>query len=157
MKRRPLDLRSGEEVLAEINRLERDGYRMGGKWSLTQICDHLDTVTVGEMEGLDIYVPWIIKATIGQFFVNRILRTRRFPTGIFRAPSPRQFQPRMPTGPDDPAVIERCRQSTQRAIEFQGPLPPYPLAHRFSLEDWKELMWIHASHHLGFLHPNSAP
>lgn len=54
---------------------------------------------------------------------------------------------------EDLEVIERCKEATRQAAAFRGPLPPHPAVDVFPLDDWKDMMWIHASHHLGFLIP----
>lgn len=39
MPRRTLNLATLDDVAAEIDRLQRDGYSPTGKWNLSQICD----------------------------------------------------------------------------------------------------------------------
>lgn len=151
MQRRQLDLRSADDVLREIDRLQSAGYERMGNWSLTQICQHLDKTMTGGLEGFGFQLPWILRATIGNFFVRRILKNRRM--GRFNAP--KRVLPKVEGPAEDAAVIDKCRETIQRAAAASGPLPPYPLATKLSVEDWKQLQWIHASHHLGFLVPQS--
>ena len=55
---------------------------------------------------------------------------------------------------DDPAKIDRLLATLAEARDFTGPLPPYPLMDGLKLDQWKELMTIHAQHHLRRLEPN---
>jgi hypothetical protein len=150
MQKRELDLRSADEVVAEIDRLLAGGYDRAGSWTLTQICDHLEKTMNGGMKGFGFRMPWILRATVGKYLMRRILRTRR----MGRMPAPKAVVPKpVDAAADDEAPVRRCQDCVRRAAEFAGPLPPHPAVDKLSLDDWKNLMWIHASHHLGFLIP----
>lgn len=151
MERRKLDLRSGDELIAEIDRLASSGYSKAGQWSLTQMCEHLDKTMTGGMDGFNFRLPWIVRATIGAFLTRDILKNRR----MRRFSAPKPVRPKSPASEtDDPEIIARCKETVRRAMDFKGPLPPYPLVNNLSVENWKQLMWIHAGHHLSFLVPS---
>lgn len=151
MQRRPLTLRSADDVLEEIDRLQATGYDRAGNWSLAQICQHLDKTMTGGLDGFGFKLPWILRATVGNFLVRRIIKKGR----MARFSAPKKVLPRIDGATDDLEVIDKCRATLRRAAAAAGPLPPYPLATKMSLDDWKQLQWIHASHHLGFLVPRS--
>ncbi|TWT43331.1 DUF1569 domain-containing protein [Botrimarina hoheduenensis] len=148
MKRRPLDLRTLDDVRDEIIRLRDHGYTARGKWNLAQICAHVsETIRIG-IDGDEPRLPWILRKIFGVVF-KIVLRTRTMMSG---APTvPRLTPPELPT--DDPAVIDRCLATLAEARDFAGPLPPYPLMDGITLAKWKDLMVIHAQHHLRFLEP----
>ncbi len=149
---RKLNFESGDEVIAEIDRLRRSGYEATGKWNLTQICQHLTkTIRLG-LEGARVRMPWLIRKTLGAWIFGRILRTGRFLSNVS---APDILKPEVPRGPDDPALIEECKSWIARARDFEGPMPPHPLVDGLTVEKWQRLMWIHAAHHLGFLVPLS--
>lgn len=159
MQQRQLDFSTGDAVIAEIDRLEKGGYQKGKSWNLTQICDHLDR-TMGIIvrnEKLGISVPWIVRATIGKFFIGRMLRERKVPGGVFRVSAPKKLLPQDVAPTEDvPAKIEQCRQTIRDAMALSGPIKDYPLVDNLSAEEWRQLMWIHAAHHLGYLIPKGA-
>ncbi len=152
MERRPLTFRSAQEVLDEIDRLEKSGYQKGKNWSLSQVCDHVaKTLTMG-MRGSPTRMPWILRKTIGPLMIGWIIKRGQLPTMTLSAPKP--LVPKPPkSSEDDPAKIDWCRSVIREAESFAGPLPPYPLCDDISLDDWRMLNWIHAAHHLGFLIP----
>jgi hypothetical protein len=64
MQHRQLDFRTGEEVLAEIDRLERVGYDRGKNWNLTQICEHLERTMRMGLKDSPFRFPWILRTTV---------------------------------------------------------------------------------------------
>lgn len=148
-KRRPLDLRSLDDAAAEIARLRESGYTPTGKWNLSQICRHLtETMRLG-MDGDQPPFPWIVRK-IAAIVLAYALKHRWMPAGA--GTLPRLTPPDL--ADDDPAEIDRCLATLAEARDFAGPFPPYPLADGMTLERWKDLMVVHAQHHLRFLEPS---
>ena len=152
MGKRQLDFRTGDDVIKEITLLAREGYMRTGNWTLTQICEHLDKTIVLGMKGAETRLPWILRATIGRWFIASSLRKNRLPS--FRMQTIKELEP----GPidlenEDQSVIGHCMASIEEAKRFAGPLRNYPLANNVRVDDWRRLQWIHAAHHLGFLLP----
>jgi len=147
-KRRELDLRTLDDVIAEVERLRDEGYTATGNWNLSQMCEHLTgTMRVG-LDGDEPRLSWPLRKVLGLVF-SRVLRTRSMSSGV-------PTTPRLTPGPavdDDPEKIDRCLATLAEARDFPGPLPPYPLMDGLTLERWKDLMVIHAQHHLRFLEP----
>jgi hypothetical protein len=153
MKRRSLDFRDADAVIAEIHRLREGGYAMLGKWNLSQMCEHIrETLRIG-LDGKRKRMPWVLRTLIARPMVSRALKTRRMASGI---PAPKEIVPTVPGGPDDPAVIESCIATLIEARDTDGPLPPHPMCD-MTVDEWKQLNWVHAAHHLGFLVPKEQP
>lgn len=150
--KRKLDFHTGDEVIAEIGRLRLHGYTKLKNWNLTQICEHLDATMSGGMDGFGFRVPWILRATIIKWIFNRTLRTRRMPSG----PTMDRLKPKSESGPDADANIDHCLATIERAKAFPGPIENYPFLNEIEVEDWRQFMWMHAGHHLGFLVPDEA-
>ncbi|SMP59413.1 Protein of unknown function [Neorhodopirellula lusitana] len=148
--KRTLDFHTGDEVIAEIQRLRRDGYTKTKQWNLTQICEHLTATMAGGMDGFGFRLPWILRSTIVKWIFNRMLRTRKMSSG----PTLDRLKPQSEAGPDDDAVIDHCIAVVERAQGFAGPLDDYPFLDNLKVEDWQQFCWMHAGHHLGFLSPN---
>lgn len=146
--RRPLDLRSLDDVIAEVQRLSDGGYTPTGAWNLSQVCEHLrETMRIG-MDGDEPRLSWPMRKVFGCVFWY-VLRKRSMMTG---APTIPRLTPKE-MSEDDPAMIEACLATLAEARDFAGPLPPSPLMDGMTLEKWKDLMVIHAQHHLRFLQP----
>lgn len=148
--RRKLDFHSGDEVIAEINRLRKDGYTKTKNWNLTQICEHLNATMAGGMDGFGFRLPWILRATILKWMFARILRTRKMTSG----PTIKRLKPTTESGPDDDSIVDGCIETIHRASSFNGPLEDYPFLNDFKVDDWQQFMWMHAAHHLSFLEPS---
>ncbi|MFG0261718.1 MAG: DUF1569 domain-containing protein, partial [Novipirellula sp. JB048] len=110
--KRKLDFRTGDEVIAEIERLRQGDYTPLKNWNLTQICEHLDATLSGGMDGLGFRLPWILRATVGQWIFYRVLKTRHMSS----VPTLKRLEPASPDGADDDAVIDRGIATVRRAI-----------------------------------------
>ena len=147
--KRALDFRTGDEVITEIESLRAKGYTPGKNWNLTQICEHLTKTMVGGMEGFGFRLPKILRATIVKWMFQRMLRKRQMPS----APTHPRLKPETSAGQDRDVVIDECIATLRRAMNFPGPIEDYPFLDDLPVEDWRQFMWMHAAHHLGFLHP----
>lgn len=148
--KRILDFHSGDEVIAEIVRLQKDGYVQLKNWNLTQACEHLTATMQGGMEGFGFRAPWILRRTIIKWMFAGILKKRRMGS----APTLDRLKPKS-DGVENEAVIQQCIDTIQSAAAFEGPLEDYPFLDDLSVDDWRQFMWIHAAHHLGFLIPET--
>ena len=151
MERRRIVFERVEEAAADIERLQRDGYEKLGQWSLSQICEHLAIFLNGTLDGFGWSAPWIVRATIGRYFLRRILKKGGMSTGV-RIPD--KLRPG-PSDGDDPATIERTKELFLR----MGPateVHPNPFFGRLTADQCRLLHRIHAAHHLSFLLPSSA-
>lgn len=150
-KRRFLDFHSLDEVIAEVEHLQDGGYTANGKWNLSQIGDHVaETCRIG-MDGDEKRLPWPVRKVFGPV-LGLAMRRRRMFAG---APTLPRLTPE-PMQADDPAKIENLIATLAESRDFAGPLPPYALCDGMTVESWKDLMVVHAQHHLGFLEPKAA-
>ena len=150
MNPRDLDLKNFDEVLAEAERLHRNGYDRTGAWDLAQVLDHLTYFTKGGMDGYTFKVPWIIKAIFGKMVLKRILTNKRMKRGVFTPQKP------LPEpGGDEAASLVRFRETIQRFVNHQGEYLPSPFFGQVNRQDCQELNLIHCRHHLGYLIPKA--
>jgi hypothetical protein len=148
MKRRCLDFRDAESVIAELRRLNA-GYIVLGNWNLTQICEHLSASIQLGMAGAHRQMPSFVRKLLGRPILNRILATRRMWSGV---PAMKALVPKAPGSADDVECIQRCIKLHEHARDVEGPLPPDPFC-QMTTDEWKQFTWIHAAHHLSFLVP----
>jgi hypothetical protein len=147
--RRSLDFQTADEVIAEIQRLSSAGYARMKNWNLTQVCEHLTATMSGGMDGFGFRLPWILRATIIKWIFSRMLKTRKMPSG----PTMDRLKPKSDGLGENDTVIDACIETIERANAYQGPMEEYPFLNELKVEDWQQFMWMHASHHLGFLIP----
>ncbi|RUL87671.1 DUF1569 domain-containing protein [Tautonia sociabilis] len=152
MERRSLDFRDADSVIAEIRRLQSGGYTMLGKWNLAQICDHLTATMRVALDGRERRLPWPIRALVFGPLFRQVIRTRRMRAGL---PTLKPLVPTSPSGPDDPASIDACIATLERARNCSSADLQHP-AVDLTLQQWQQLSWIHAAHHLGFLIPGDS-
>lgn len=153
MQRRSLDLRDADAVIAEIKRLQEGGYTKLGKWNLAQMCDHIRaTLRVG-LDGAEKRMPWVARTLFVKPMVKYVIKTRKMMSGV---KAPRELLPTVPDGVDDPGAIESCLATLIEARDTNGPLPPHPMCD-MTVDEWKQLNWVHAAHHLAFLVPKTQP
>lgn len=151
-KLRRLELRTLDEVIDEITRLSQGSYSQGGNWNLTQVCEHLsDTIRV-ELDGTIKPLPWILRATVGNLvlwlFASRIVHgISGIPTLATLVPKPREA--------DDPDRIAHCLETHAEARDCPELVHTYPLATSVTADRWREMMTVHAQHHLEFLKPSA--
>ncbi|MGB7346112.1 MAG: DUF1569 domain-containing protein [Pirellulaceae bacterium] len=152
MKRRNLDLTTGAEVIAEINRLRSTGYSKTKNWNLAQICQHLSVVLKGGMDGFGFRLPWILRATVLKWGFGYMTKKRKlFPS----APTFPSMKPKAMTEDND-ADIQQCIALIERAETFDGSMEDYALLDNMTPDAWREFMWIHAAHHLSYLVPKQS-
>ena len=148
--KRKLDFSTADEVISEIMRLKADGYTKLKRWNLTQACEHLTKTMEGEMVGLGFRIPWILRRTVGELLTRRVLKTRSMPS----VPTLPSLRPTAVDVSEDPMVISQCIATIRKAELFEGSLNDYPFVDGLTHEQWRQFMWIHAAHHLGFLVPS---
>lgn len=151
VSRRKLDFRNGSDVIAEVERLKASGYDRLGKWNLSQICDHLGKTTEAGLRPKGKRMPWILRKLFGEPMTRSTLKNRGMKAGGMTA---KFLLPDTKVVDEQPEMIDRYLNLVREADAFPGPLPPYILCD-IELEDWKQLQWIHAAHHLGFLIPKA--
>ncbi len=153
MHRRELSFATYEELLADIQRLQREGYRSLGAWNLGQMARHLSYYVRGTLEGFPFRLPWVVRKLIGRPLLKRMLRGQPRRGGGRTIPASRP-----PADVDErAAVAELCAlvarlSSTTEAQQLHAS----PLFGRLTIEQWRRLHLLHAAHHLSFLIPKEA-
>lgn len=148
MRRRRLVLRSGDEVLAEVQRLLDGGCTSLGNWSLARTVWHLIKAMDWSLHGSPRPTKGM-RRLLSPLILRVVLLSRWIPDGV-----PLPGKKLMP--PDDvvlePDTMDRLTRSV-RAVERGGWFVPHPVFGRMTPAQWQQIHWIHASHHLGFLLP----
>jgi len=147
--RRELDFRSFREARDEVARLRREGYEQAGNWDLAQVCGHLADWLRYPVEGFPMRrLPWLARATVGRWFGNRILRTRKMPSVKTGAKASVH-----PPGEDLDANVAALERAIRRYESHAEPLAPSPVFHNLTREQYDQIQLIHCAHHLSFLVP----
>ncbi|QDV80465.1 DUF1569 domain-containing protein [Botrimarina mediterranea] len=146
-KLRTLRLATLDDAIAEIERLRDHGYTPRGRWSLSQMSDHLTKVMRVGMDGSMPRLPWLARKMVWPLARWTLWRGAM----ISGAPAPKPVLPA--EARDDESAIDRCLATLAEARDRREPIPPYVLLDGLTLDDWKRLMVIHAQHHLRFLEP----
>jgi hypothetical protein len=148
MARRQIAFSTYDDVIAEIDRLEREGYEQCGSWSLGQVCRHLSYYMRGSLEGFDFRLPWIVRKLLGPPLLRKILRGDEMKAGGRTIPA-------SVPGPDvdEREAAAEARELLARLRDFSGELHPSPLFDRLTPDQWRLLHLKHAAHHLGFRVP----
>jgi hypothetical protein len=148
MQRRPLDFRDYDDVVRDVERLHREGYRKAGQWDLAQTCDHLSYFIEGSLDGHTFRVPWLIRVLFGRMMLHRILKTR-----VMKEKIPTPQKPLPEPGGDEQKAGDRLKGLIERLKATTGELHPSPFFGRLTNEQWRQLHLIHCAHHLSFLLP----
>ncbi|MEN1679039.1 MAG: DUF1569 domain-containing protein [Planctomycetota bacterium] len=149
-KIRRVDLDTLDDVIKDIQSLRDRGYSQGGKWNLSQLCEHLTgTMRIG-LDGTMKPLPYLARATLGNFVFW--LFTRRVSRGIAGIKTMPELEP-VDRDDDDQEVISVCLATLQEARDRTEPIPPYALTTSATLDQWRQMMIVHAQHHLEFLKP----
>lgn len=146
-KRRELEFKTLDEVIADVDRLLANGYEKTGNWSLGQICQHCAIFVRRSMDGFEGFPtpPFLIRL-LGPWITWWVLRSKKMPTGI-QVPEPLLPQDKV----DEAEEVRSFREVLARFRDHAGPLCPSPFAGALSREKWTALHLVHAAHHLSFL------
>jgi hypothetical protein len=147
-ERRKLKFDAYEEVIQQIEALEGAGHSMAGKWTLGQVCAHLDYYFKGSLDGHADMLPWPIRVFIGKPMLWWILNKGTMGAGGPTAPKS------VPAGSDDRIESVASAKANLRRLTTATALHPSAFFGELSVERWRKLHLTHAAHHLGFLIPN---
>ncbi len=148
--RRPLTFASMDRIMPEVDRLLA-GHRTLKKWSLGQICNHLNGAIRFSVEGPPVLAPWPIRAIVGPLMKRRVFGRGRMPEGV---KLPEKYAPK--PGLDARAEAEALRAAIGLFAAHTGPPTVHPLFGRLTAEEWRRFHCIHAAHHLGYVVPDPA-
>jgi hypothetical protein len=149
--RRPLTFTSLGQVMPDVERLLA-GHTTVGRWSLGQICNHLELAIRLPMDGVPVKWPWLFRRTVGPVLGRLALWRGRIPEGV-RVPEVYLPVPEL----DAAREAEALRTTIERFASFTGRLDEHPLLGRMSAARWERFHCLHCAHHLSFAIPADAP
>jgi hypothetical protein len=149
--RRTLTFTTLDDILADLERLEKAKLRTLGNWSSGQVLMHLSVPIEWCLDGAKVRAPWYIRV-FGWFVKNRFLRNP-MPAGFALPEATAAYLVPGETSWEDGlrilrAAIQRLKTETQRH--------PSPFLGVLTREQWDQLHCRHAELHLSFLIPESA-
>jgi hypothetical protein len=154
--RRELRFSTIQEVIAEIDRLEQNGYQSAGAWNLSQICEHLADWMGFPIDGFP-RAPWFVsmfltmmRITQGKKLFARFIAEQRMPPGQPTAPSTQHLADEKKTSES----VKRLKGAIDRLVNHRGQLHPSPLFGQLDHGKLIQLQLAHSAHHLSFLVPN---
>src|SRR5262249_51971549 len=151
MQQRVLAFTGRDDVVAELERLQRGGYVRRGAWDLFQTCHHLSYFIEGSLDGHQFRTPWLLKVLFGRLVLRRILKS-----GKMKAGGPTPQKPLPAAGGDEAAAVARLTKALDRLFAHQGELHASPFFGYLTPQEWRRLHLIHCAHHLGFLESKQA-
>jgi hypothetical protein len=147
---RQLDLKSFDDVIAEMRRLQDVGYEKEGEWDLGQTVRHLNGAMVGSVDGFRFKLPWLLQKMIILFYRGKIFRKRGMARGI------KTDKVLIPSAEGDVGeAIEQYEADVRRLLAHEGEFHPHPVLGDISREQHIDFHIIHAMHHLRMLRPRA--
>jgi hypothetical protein len=142
--RRELKFNSFEEVLNELNQLEKGQVQTTGLWSFYQILTHCSESLEFCVSRYPSEAPWIIRATIGRLAFKEMMKMGYFKPGMVnpRAPQKREEG-------DEKAALSRIRKAIAAFQAYTGPLATHPFFGKIARQDFEKYHLMHLAHHLG--------
>jgi hypothetical protein len=149
--RRVLTFTSLGQVGPDVARL-LEGHTTVGRWSLAQICNHLELAIRLSMDGVPVKGPWWMRRLLGPVALRFSLGLGWIPEGV-RVPE--IYLP--PEKLDAHAEFRALEKAIERLETFAGQCDEHPLLGRLSLAAWKRFHCVHCAHHLSFAIPAARP
>jgi hypothetical protein len=146
--RRQLQFDTLDDMLADVEHLNKGQVNAIGNWSPGQVLGHLTIIMTGSMDGFKNRPPWIIRL-LGKVMKRRIL-TKPMSAG-FSLP-PKALEELWP-GPTEWADgVTRFREAVRR-LKTEEKRVPSPFMGAMTRAEWDQLHCRHAALHLSFLVP----
>ncbi|HMO37289.1 MAG TPA: DUF1569 domain-containing protein, partial [Gemmatales bacterium] len=102
----------------------------------------------GALEGYSFRVPWFVKKLFGNYFKNKILKSRRMKRGVYTPQNP------LPASNlDEAEVVTDFLHLLDRFDKHPGEYQESPFFGKMSRDECRALNLIHCNHHLAFLLP----
>jgi hypothetical protein len=151
VNRRKLHFDTIEEILADVEGLNRGKFKMVGNWSGGQILRHLTIVMNGSIDGSPIRLGWPLRM-IGRLTKKRMLAKGMKPGLQLPAVAAKGLVPA-------PISWEEAIAGFRQAIHRQQSEPdrkPHGFFGPMTRDEWNRLHCHHAALHLSFLVPETA-
>jgi len=149
--RRPLHFQTIDDILRDVEDLNRGKVKGLGNWSSGQILRHLATVMNGSIDGMSMRLPWFIRL-LGKMVKGRILRKGMTPGFQLKGPAAAELVPPETSWEEG---LQRFRQAIHR-LQTEAKREPSPFLGAMTREEWDQLHCRHAELHLSFLVPENA-
>ena len=150
MKRRQLEFGDFEEVIADVEQLQRDGYERVRGAGLGQTCAELSAAIDDSMRETQQRDLWFYRV-IARYCLRRALRQGRIPE-CFHASDDLDSHRPDEKYPDAIAEYKTMIQRLQNTYEF----PPHPTYGKLPSETWEQIHLLHAAHELSYLVPTGS-
>jgi len=156
-RRRSLRFNDLDEVVRDVEDLQRRGYDRVGRWDLAQVCGHLSEWMGYAVDGYPKppavagVVLALVRSTIGPSILKKILAK-----GSLDAGSPTMKQTVPPPSADPGPAIAELRRVVERFKGHGGEYCASLLFGPIGRDEMKRLQLIHCDLHLSFLLPHQA-
>ncbi|HZZ44130.1 MAG TPA: DUF1569 domain-containing protein [Tepidisphaeraceae bacterium] len=147
IERRQIRYATPDDLIADVRGLCAGGYDAAGKWSLGQVCWHLNKSTSYMMSAGPHVEPSAEQQAAGQQILKGVLAKGEIPRGV---EAPERALPPAEVGE---GAIDEFVATMERFKSFPGPFAPHRLFGRLTSEDARRLVLIHAAHHMSHLVP----
>jgi hypothetical protein len=145
--RRALRFASLDQVMPDVDRLLA-GHTTVGRWSLGQICNHLELAIRLSMDGDPVKAPWLVRRAFGPVAFRLSLWLGWMPEGV-QVPAVYLLRP----GLDAAHEAAALRAAIERFGSFTGRFDEHPVLGRLSPSRWERFHCMHCAHHLSFVVP----
>jgi hypothetical protein len=146
--RRQLQFNSINDILADVDRLDRGQIKTLGNWSSGQVLKHLTIVMTASLDGFKHQAPWFVRM-IGKFMKKRML-TKPMSAGFTLPPN---AAAEMVPGPIEWADAAKQFRDVVRRMNAEEKRMPSSFLGPLTREEWDRLHCRHAELHLSFLIP----
>ena len=140
------------QVTEEAESLLASGYSMAGRWTLGQICSHMRTTIQANMDGFPkwmLVVGYPLRPILHWLVLPQFLKGNS-PKGIKTAG---MFVP--PDHLNNAEEVQRLKQCVSQFLDASQPVHAHPGFGKMNKGEFEKFHAAHASHHLGFLTPNT--
>jgi hypothetical protein len=146
--RRRLHFDSLDDILRDLDQLNRGKVQALGNWSAGQILNHLSIVMVDSIDGNSVRLPLLLRA-LGRLLRPRVLKKGMKPGVQLRGDIAKRF---MPPPMDWEAGLEKIRAAIHR-LQTETKREPSAFWGRMTREEWDQLHCRHSELHLSYLAP----
>jgi hypothetical protein len=145
--RRKLKFNSLDEVMPEDERLLL-GHTTVGRWTLGQICNHLELAIRLPMEAVPVKFSWVRRRLFGPVAFRLAMWFDWMPDGVS---VPEIYLP--PPERDASRDADALRATIEWFKAFGEGLDEHPLLGRLTRMQWERFHRLHCAHHLSFAVP----
>lgn len=138
-----------EDILHDAESLAKSEVQTLGKWSFSEILEHLASTMNSFFDGFGFKAPWFARTFIAPLVKNNIL-TKPMSAGFKLPESGRVLLPKGELSVDD--ALDRLRAAIER-FHHEMPSQPHPFFGRLTREEVVALSLRHAELHMSFVVP----